>query len=222
MSAVRRHAPKDRSMSTPTGHRAEKGHPVLSRILTVLAGLLVLFALITPDNISRLPAGYSWQMAFLRLPLEGILGVALLLALPARPRRIVATVLGAALGVLTIVKIINMAVVAGLLAVASPVLIALAVRRLAGFADRHRVAATGTALVSSVAWVSLALLGTGFVPGVFVASDTTANLAYSTVLTVPQGVKDRRDFANEAQVDAFRHTPADQMLTGLRRKGVVF
>src|ERR671921_1410475 len=122
MSAVRRHAPKDRSMSTPTGDRAEKGHPVLSRILTVLAGLLVLFALITPDNISRLPAGYSWQMAFLRLPLEGILGVALLLALPARPRRIVATVLGAALGVLTIVKIINMAFFATLARSFNPVL----------------------------------------------------------------------------------------------------
>jgi hypothetical protein len=247
-------------MSMPAGDRSTKGHPVLSRILTVLAGLLVLLALITPDNISRLPAGYSWQMALLRIPLEGILGVALLLALSARPRRIVATILGAALGVLTVVKIINMgffaalarqfnpvldlglfddgfslladsigrngaigvAVAAGLLAVALPVLIALAVRRLGGFADRHRVAATATALVSSVAWVCLALLGTGFVPGVFVASDTAANLAYSTILTVPQGVKDRRDFAREAQVDAFRDTPAGQMLNGLRGKDVVF
>src|SRR4029453_7591956 len=247
-------------MPTPDGDRPKRGHPVLSRILTVLAGLLVLLALITPDNISRLPAGYSWQMALLRIPLEGILGVALLLALSARPRRIVATILGAALGVLTVVKIINMgffaalarqfnpvldwgllddgfsfltdsvgrtgaigvAIAAGLLAAVLPVLITLAVRRLTGFADRHRTAARRTALASSVAWVSLALLGTGFVPGVFVASDTAAALAYSTALTVPQGVEDRQAFTREAKVDAFRDTPADEMLTGLHGQAVLF
>jgi hypothetical protein len=247
-------------MSTPAGDRPKRGHPVVSRIITVLAGLLVLLALITPDNISRLPAGSFWPVAFVRIPLEGILGVAILLVLPARPRRVVATILGATLGVLTVVKIINMgffaalarqfnpvldwgllddgfsfltdsigrrgaigvAIAAGLLVVALPVLITLAVRRMAGFADRHRTGARWTALVCSVAWVSLALLGTGFIPGVFVASDTAAALAYSTALTVPQGVKDRQAFASEAKVDAFRDTPADEMLTGLRGKDVLF
>src|SRR3954449_8568671 len=101
-------------MSTPARDNPKRGHPVLSGIITVLAGLLVLLALITPDNVSRLPAGSSWPVAFVRIPLEGILGIAILLVLPARPRRVVATILGALLGLLTVVKIINMGFFAAL------------------------------------------------------------------------------------------------------------
>jgi hypothetical protein len=233
---------------------------VLSGLLTALAGLLVLAALIVPDNISRLPPGYSWPAALLRIPIEGIIGAVLLLAVPGRGRRWTATVLGAALGVLTVFKIINMgffsvlarafnpvldwallddgltvlrdsvgraganAAVVGavLLAVGLPVLMTLAVRRLAGTVDRHRTATRWTAAAGTAGFVTFALLGTGLVPGVFVASDTAAALAYSTAMTVPQGVQDRRAFAREAAVDAFRDTPGEQLLTELRGKDVVF
>ena len=63
----------------------------------------MLFALIAPNQISSLTPG-----AFVRIPVEGLLGVALVLVLPARARWVVATLVGVALGLLTIVKIVDM------------------------------------------------------------------------------------------------------------------
>jgi hypothetical protein len=90
--------------------RDDAGHQSLSSrrivaawVTTALAGLLVLFALVAPNQIGRLTPG-----AFLRIPVEGLLGVALLLVLPGRARRIVAVLAGVALGVLTILKIVDM------------------------------------------------------------------------------------------------------------------
>ncbi|GGP62338.1 sulfatase [Streptomyces calvus] len=69
---------------------------------TVLAGALVLFALLLPNRPERVHAA-----AFLRLPAEGILVAALLLALPPRFRRITAGVSGAFLGLLTVLKLVD-------------------------------------------------------------------------------------------------------------------
>ncbi|QYN40774.1 sulfatase [Pseudonocardia sp. DSM 110487] len=67
-----------------------------------MAALLVLTALVAPDSITDLvPA------AFLRLPVEALVGVAVLLVLPARARRAVALVGGAVLGLLTVLKILD-------------------------------------------------------------------------------------------------------------------
>lgn len=75
----------------------------MARATTVLAGLLVLFALIAPDRISQFgPA------AFVRIPIEGLLGVVLVLVLPVRARRIGAMVVGVVLGLLTIVRLLDM------------------------------------------------------------------------------------------------------------------
>ncbi|MGW6291748.1 sulfatase [Streptomyces sp. NPDC055058] len=70
---------------------------------TVLAGALVLFALLVPNRVERLT-----PEAFLRIPAEGILLAALLLALPPRPRRITAVVTGVLLGLLTVLKFLDM------------------------------------------------------------------------------------------------------------------
>jgi hypothetical protein len=70
---------------------------------TVLASLLVLAALILPTRLSQVTPG-----AFLRIPVEGLLGVALVLVLPARARRVVVVVGGAVLGLLTILRLIDM------------------------------------------------------------------------------------------------------------------
>jgi len=78
-------------------------HSVAAGVATALAGLLVFFALIAPDEISGLTPG-----AFVRIPVEGLFGVALLLVLPARARRVVAPLAGVGLGLLTIVKIVDM------------------------------------------------------------------------------------------------------------------
>ncbi|MFC4529350.1 sulfatase-like hydrolase/transferase [Sphaerisporangium dianthi] len=70
---------------------------------TAFACLLVLFALNAPTQISHLT---PWSFA--RVPMEGVLGVALVLVLPPKPRRVVAALAGAVLALLTIVKIIDM------------------------------------------------------------------------------------------------------------------
>jgi hypothetical protein len=72
-------------------------------VTTALAGLLVLVALVAPNQIGRLTPG-----AFLRIPVEGLLGVTLLLVLSGRARSIVAVLVGVGLGLLTILKIVDM------------------------------------------------------------------------------------------------------------------
>ncbi|MFC0527873.1 sulfatase [Phytohabitans kaempferiae] len=71
-------------------------------MVTALAWLLVLAALLLPNELARVT---PWT--FLRIPVEAILGVAVLLALPARPRRLVAILGGAGLGLATILKVVD-------------------------------------------------------------------------------------------------------------------
>ncbi|MFE6360621.1 sulfatase [Streptomyces sp. NPDC057806] len=80
--------------------RAARGVTVTT---TVLAAALVLFALLLPNRVERLSF-----CAFLRIPAEGILLAGLLLSLPPRPRRITAIATGALLGVLTVLKFLDM------------------------------------------------------------------------------------------------------------------
>ena len=83
------------------GHR--KKRPVIAWATAVLAFLLVLFALLAPNRLGNLT-----PLAFVRIPVEGLLGVALVLVLPARARPVVAVIAGLVLGVLTILKIVDM------------------------------------------------------------------------------------------------------------------
>jgi hypothetical protein len=69
----------------------------------VLAGLVVLAALLAPNDLSRLSLGM-----FVSIPVEALLAVGLLLLLPARARSVTAAVLGVALGLLTIVKLADL------------------------------------------------------------------------------------------------------------------
>ncbi|HXV94413.1 MAG TPA: hypothetical protein VD813_13995, partial [Pseudonocardia sp.] len=81
-------------------------HPATRRVggavLTVLAGLLVFLALVLPRELGQLSPG-----ALLRIPVEGLLGVALLL-LAGRARGIVAATAGAVLGLLTLLRVLQM------------------------------------------------------------------------------------------------------------------
>ncbi|MBX6356290.1 MAG: sulfatase [Micromonosporaceae bacterium] len=72
------------------------------KVVTALAAVIVLLALIGPDRVTRLTPA-----AFVRIPVEALLAVALLLILPARPRRWVAGVLGGLLGLLTVMTIVD-------------------------------------------------------------------------------------------------------------------
>jgi hypothetical protein len=82
-------------------------HPVPVRVVrwtvTILAAVLVLGALVLPNKESALHAG-----RFVRIPVEAVLGAAVALVLPRRPRIIVAVVSGAALGALTILNLLDM------------------------------------------------------------------------------------------------------------------
>ena len=69
---------------------------------TVLAVVLVWVALVAPNQPSRLTPG-----AFARLPIEGVVVVALALVLPVTARRVLAGLVGLALGLLVLVKILD-------------------------------------------------------------------------------------------------------------------
>ena len=76
----------------------------LAGAVTVLAVLLVWAALTVPNRLFELhPA------AFVRLPLEALAYVALVLVVPARVRAPVALVAGTVLGVLTVLRVLDMA-----------------------------------------------------------------------------------------------------------------
>jgi phosphatidylglycerophosphate synthase len=70
--------------------------------VTVLSVVIVWGVLVAPDRIFQLTPA-----AFVRIPVEGLALVAVAVALPARPRRIVAAVAGILFGLLTLIKIFD-------------------------------------------------------------------------------------------------------------------
>jgi hypothetical protein len=97
------------STTTPAEDAADPAGPrgrvrvVLASVATTLGFLLVWFGLTAPNELDQL----TWA-AFVRIPVEGLVGVGLLLILPPRVRRVVAVVAGAVLGLLSILKILDM------------------------------------------------------------------------------------------------------------------
>lgn len=83
------------------GRRSRKS-VILTALLSTLGFLLVIFALVAPNEITALT-----PISFLRIPLEGIVGAALLLALPAKASRILAVVAGVVLGLVLALKIVD-------------------------------------------------------------------------------------------------------------------
>jgi hypothetical protein len=77
--------------------------PLAAAVLTLLAGVLVFLALVLPKEVGQLT-----PLAFLRIPVEGLLLGALLLVLRARARRVVAVLAGAALGLSTVLAVLQM------------------------------------------------------------------------------------------------------------------
>jgi phosphatidylglycerophosphate synthase len=70
--------------------------------ITVLSAALVWGVLLAPDRASQFTLA-----AFVRIPVEGLVLVAVALVLPPRPRRIVAAVAGILFGLLTLIKILD-------------------------------------------------------------------------------------------------------------------
>ena len=86
-----------------------RGRRIAAGVTMTLAAVLVLLALFTPDQLGRIA-----PVAFVSIPLEGLLAVALLLSLPARVTPVAATLFGVALGFLAIIKLLNMGFFAAL------------------------------------------------------------------------------------------------------------
>jgi phosphatidylglycerophosphate synthase len=86
---------------TGAGPRARRSVRI---VITALAVVLLWGDLVAPDR--------AWQFtpaAFVRIPVEALVLVAVALVLPPRPRRIVATIAGVLFGLLTVDKILNIA-----------------------------------------------------------------------------------------------------------------
>ena len=76
----------------------------ISAVVTIFAVLVVWAALVAPDQPQNLTL-----TAFLRLPLEGLVLIALAVLLPTTARRILAGLAGSVLGLLVILKILDIA-----------------------------------------------------------------------------------------------------------------
>jgi Sulfatase len=83
--------------------RHGRARVALAAALTVLAVAFVLFGLLVPDNYGNLDAA-----SFVQIPVEALVALGLLVVLPPRPRWIVAAVLGVVLGLLTILKVVDL------------------------------------------------------------------------------------------------------------------
>jgi hypothetical protein len=223
-------------------------------VLTVLSVLSVVFVLVVPDDYLQLRTG-----AIVGLPLEALIAVALLLVLPPPARRVVAVLAGVILGLLSIVKVVDIGftailgrpfdlvldwillgdatgvvedsigrlgavltvIGAILLVVAILAVMTFAVLRVTRLVTRHNRTAMGTVAVLTVVWVACAAFGVQLAGGVPVASRADASLVYDRVQQIRTGLHDKKAFEQEAAVDPFRTTPADQLLTGLRGKDVL-
>ncbi|MEU8082348.1 sulfatase [Micromonospora sp. NPDC049101] len=130
---------------------------IVARLTAVLAALLVLFVLTMPYDFGRLTPA-----AFVRIPLEALLVVALLLALPSRWSRLVATLAGVALGLLGLLKLLDLGFSASLSRAFDPVLDwALLDEGFAFLSESYgRPAAIGAASALAVVVVGLPILVT--------------------------------------------------------------
>ena len=81
---------------------ARARHPAETAVLTLLALAVVWAALVAPIRPLLLTPG-----SFVRLPLEGLVFVGLAVALPTRARRVVPWLAGPALGVLVLIKLLD-------------------------------------------------------------------------------------------------------------------
>ncbi|MFF4696158.1 sulfatase [Streptomyces chattanoogensis] len=81
-------------------------HPSTARTLahatTALSTILVLLALLMPNQLTLLTPGQ-----FARIPVEGIFGAALLLVLPPKARRVASALAGVGLGLLTVLNLLD-------------------------------------------------------------------------------------------------------------------
>jgi len=91
------------SRPVPTGRRVLRvARSAAAGTALVLGAVLVLFTLAGPERYTHLTPA-----AFLRIPIEGLVLLALILVLPGRARSVTIVVAGVLLGLLSLIKILN-------------------------------------------------------------------------------------------------------------------
>src|SRR5215468_3682645 len=120
--------------------------------ITVLSVVLVWGVLVAPDRVFQLTPA-----AFARIPVEGLVLVAVALVLPTWPRRIVAAVAGILFALLTLVKILNAAFYEQIGRAFDPVYGWVDIRPAIGVV-RDTIGATLTNIALAALWVGLILL----------------------------------------------------------------
>jgi phosphatidylglycerophosphate synthase len=241
--------------ATPARAAASRSrHPAVAAALTLLALAVVWAALVAPVRPWLFTPG-----SFVRLPLEGLVVVGLAVALPTRARRVVPWVIGPALGLLVLIKLLDigffmafdrpfnpvedwsyLSIGAGtvhetfgrraaqltvaaavVIALAALLIPALAVGRLTRVAARHPGRSLRCVGVLTAVW-SLCWVFGAQVSGAGIASLSAAHLAVTEVQAVQADVRDQARFrALIARQDAYRSTPPDRLLKGLRGKDVL-
>jgi hypothetical protein len=244
-----RSAPPAAGRENPESDEVSRGRVIRRRTVTVLAGLLVIAALVAPNQIGRLS-----PVAFLRIPLEALFGLGIVLVATARVRRWVATAAGVFIGALVVVKLLDMGFFeflsrpfdlvldwallddalgvvrssfggAGAIA-AVVVVVALVVAVMVVMVRSVRRVANVAARHDTVAFRALVVLAVVWVVtaalGVLPADYTATAMVFDRAEQVKLGLRDKEAFAKEVGVDAFRDTPGSELLTGLRGKDVLF
>ncbi|MFC5141920.1 CDP-alcohol phosphatidyltransferase family protein [Actinomycetospora rhizophila] len=152
--------------------RGADDHPVrvrrgLAGVLTLLAGALVLLALLLPGDIARLV-----EPAFVRVPLEVLVALVVAVALPAWARRVLAWLAGVVLGVMLVLTLFDLGFSAAIARPFDPARDAVLLGNAYDF-----VAETSGPTVGVVVAVLVALLGIGLVVGTGGAVARLARLA---------------------------------------------
>ncbi len=203
----------------------------------------MLFALVAPTDLDLFTPA-----ALLRVPVEALLGAVLLLVLPRRWRRPFSVGCGALLGVLLVVKLLDIGTDYVLFRPFDLVLDWPLLTPAVDYVDvtlgrAAAVAAVVLAVVLAVALVVLVTRAAVRLGGLVAAHRTTATrvvaaaavcalsapVASHGALTmlrdhgraVAVGLRDRSAFEAESAVDAFGDVPGDELLTALRGKDVV-
>ncbi|MBO2450727.1 sulfatase [Actinomadura barringtoniae] len=136
-----------------TGRSRPRLRRVAGWTATVSACLLVGFALLAPSELGRYSPG-----AFLRVPVEAIAGVCVVLLLPGRARKPVAALVGAFLGLLTIVKVTDIGFDSVLARKFDPILDWVLVRPAVEFLDSSMGETGATVVVVGVVVLAVAVL----------------------------------------------------------------
>jgi phosphatidylglycerophosphate synthase len=217
---------------------------VAAAVLTIFAALIVWAVLVAPDQPQ-----YVSLSGFLRLPLEGLVLIALALVLPPRGRRALAGVVGLALTLVIALKVINYGIFRtfdrpfdpigdstqlgnGLETMRSVVgrteatlievvVLTLAMLRLTRVAAGNRSRTLRVIGGLGAGWALCWVFGAQLISHTPIASTLTAGLVVDEVKAVQADIHDRGVFAKQINNDAFRNTPTNQLLTGLRGKDVL-